>query len=390
MRLAKLEELSEEEPTVEARSLKTLTPLKLHGTKFNTMSLGGLLRRIFAEFFFMGSIQILGLRHAQLDMFVDSSILQGNLRRIPIGSINRRKRRKGPILMGMPHLLNWRGAIEDDNVSTVLKTRCENESQQRPPIVGRSYRDMVNQNNPHPNFNLRMNTVWEAHGDNGDLGVSVDDMSEEDDPTSPTICLTAKEKRRIHPPWKYALIIKMFDMRIDLNIETDERIGTNFEILLIEEHILEESASSHDKENFPNRFNSQNPSDRNQSLDNQGTDNSKGMGQAHMQKIGPYMTTSLHAPPLDQGVLCQGITLERHLQAQIISYQERLAPLGLIVGLSEVNPNYREEELGRRHSTMNSTNFSQGHNHSNGEAITTFAHCEDPHDKGQPQFVPEH
>ena len=39
---------------------------------------------------------------------------------------------------------------------------------------------------------------------------------------------------------------------------------------------------------------------------------------------------------------------------------------------------------------MNSTNFNQGHNHSNGEAITTFAHYEDPHDEGQPQFVPEH
>jgi len=84
-------------------------------------------------------------------------------------------------------------------------------------------------------------------------------------------------------------------------METDKGIGINFKILLIEEHILEESASSHDKENFLNRFNSHNPSDRNQSLGKRGTDNSKGMGQALMQKIGPDMTTSLQAPTFGSG-----------------------------------------------------------------------------------------
>jgi len=75
MRLAKLEELSEEESINEARSLKTLMPLKHRGTKFNKTSLGGLLRRIVAECFFLGSIHIVGLRHTQLGMLAASSIL---------------------------------------------------------------------------------------------------------------------------------------------------------------------------------------------------------------------------------------------------------------------------------------------------------------------------
>lgn len=115
-------------------------------------------------------------------------------------------------LDGDAHLLHWRGG--DIMAEEVPKTRYGDNSQQTPPIVGRSCRDMVNQNNPHPNFNPRMNTVWEANGDNGDLGVFDDDMPDEDDPTCLTICLTAKQKIQIHPPWKHALIIKMFDMCI--------------------------------------------------------------------------------------------------------------------------------------------------------------------------------
>ena len=41
-----------------------------------------------------------------------------------------------------------------------------------------------------------------------------DDSVEDEDPLCPTILLSAAEKRMLRPPWKNALIIRMFDKGI--------------------------------------------------------------------------------------------------------------------------------------------------------------------------------
>jgi len=71
---------------------------------------------------------------------------------------------------------------------------------------------MVQQNNPHLNFLARVNPIWES---DPYCDVSDDDeVPDEDDPTCPTIVLTAEEKRQLRHPWRNALIIKMFDKGI--------------------------------------------------------------------------------------------------------------------------------------------------------------------------------
>lgn len=106
--------------------------------------------------------------------------------------------------------MNSPEAIESD-ISRVSESMMDiNQEHDNPPR--RSFRDMVQQNNPHLSFVARVNPAWE---NTPYCDVSDDDEApEDDDPNCPTILISAKEKRQLWYPWRNALIIKMFDKGI--------------------------------------------------------------------------------------------------------------------------------------------------------------------------------
>jgi len=75
-----------------------------------------------------------------------------------------------------------------------------------------SYRDTLQRNNPNLSFDTHDNPIW-ADAGYEDL-TEDDEPSENEDPTCPTILLTATEKHMLSDPWRNALIIRMLDKGI--------------------------------------------------------------------------------------------------------------------------------------------------------------------------------
>ena len=88
----------------------------------------------------------------------------------------------------------------------------EREQVEVVPFTGRSYSDMVQQNNPNLNFTAMTNPMWEDTDDDVDSGD--DEPTTEDDPLCPTICLTSEEKKLLRNPWRKALILTTLDKGI--------------------------------------------------------------------------------------------------------------------------------------------------------------------------------
>ncbi|KAJ8431280.1 hypothetical protein Cgig2_007613 [Carnegiea gigantea] len=89
----------------------------------------------------------------------------------------------------------------------------------------RSYRDMLQQNNPNLNMDMRTNPIW-REATYEDLSED-DEPPQEDDPLCPTILLTAAEKRMLRDPWRKALIIRMFDKGIGY-LQLKQRLKTKW------------------------------------------------------------------------------------------------------------------------------------------------------------------
>ena len=107
---------------------------------------------------------------------------------------------------------NAQDMVNMDMDSSRVSDSLERENGRVPPSSRLTYRDMVQQNNPHLNFTAMTNPMWDDIGDDVDSGD--DEPLLEDDPLCPTIRLTSEEKKQLRNPWRNALIITAFDKGI--------------------------------------------------------------------------------------------------------------------------------------------------------------------------------
>lgn len=99
---------------------------------------------------------------------------------------------------------------EDMNLGSLCVVETmENAGELPPNSQPVSCKDTLQRNNPNLTFNTRDNPIW-TDADYDDL-MEDDEPSENEDPTCPTILLTAAEKRMLREPWRNALIVRMFD-----------------------------------------------------------------------------------------------------------------------------------------------------------------------------------
>ncbi|KAJ8420805.1 LOW QUALITY PROTEIN: hypothetical protein Cgig2_027311 [Carnegiea gigantea] len=116
------------------------------------------------------------------------------------------------------------GELHDDAIVDTEMEAPEGEKAQDMPntglieggsqriIAGLSYRDTLQRNNPELTFNVTHNAIWEDSIRSDESGD--DEPPDEEDPTCPTITLTAMEKYQLRNPWRNALIIRTFDRGI--------------------------------------------------------------------------------------------------------------------------------------------------------------------------------
>ena len=72
-----------------------------------------------------------------------------------------------------------------------------------------THRDTLQRNNPNLHIEMGENPMWDFR--EYDDVLEDDELPAEDDPTCPTILLTAQEKRMLREHWRDALIVKLFD-----------------------------------------------------------------------------------------------------------------------------------------------------------------------------------
>lgn len=97
-----------------------------------------------------------------------------------------------------------------NHLSQISLLRTETGRPGHMPTNGPSFRDMVAADHMQRAFDNSL--IQEDEDDVSDDDMPPDDTI--DDPQCPLILLTKEEKKRLRHPWKYALIIKMFESKI--------------------------------------------------------------------------------------------------------------------------------------------------------------------------------
>ncbi|KAJ8435311.1 hypothetical protein Cgig2_026403 [Carnegiea gigantea] len=126
----------------------------------------------------------------------------------------------------LEHSATFDEEMEEANLSSPRPVGYRaRETSQAQLVLGISYRDSLQRNNPNLVSETRENPMWSA--DYYWEQLEDDEPPEFDDPTCPTILLTAQEKRILRELWRNALIIRMFDKGIGF-LQLKRRLKTKW------------------------------------------------------------------------------------------------------------------------------------------------------------------